>query len=54
MNLNLPKVAVSDRVSLVERIKANERTTIVNLEDPGCIRHIWATVSRKKNDGKVH
>ena len=43
MNLNLPKVAVPDRVSQVQQIKVNERTTIANLEGPGCIRHIWAT-----------
>ena len=48
MNLNLPKVAVPDRVSLVQRIKVNERTTIANLEGPGCIRHIWGTAGRKK------
>ena len=51
MNLNLPEVAVSDRISVV---KVNESTTLANLDGPGCIRHIWATGSRKKNNGKVH
>ena len=49
MNLNLPKVAVPDRISLVQPIKANERTTVANLEGPGCIRHIWATAGREGN-----
>ena len=49
MILNLPKVAVPDRVSLVQPITANERTTIANLEGPGCIRHIWATAGREGN-----
>lgn len=49
MNLNLPKVAVSDRISVVERVKTNERTTFANLEGPGCIRHIWGTAGREGN-----
>ena len=53
MNLNLPKVAVSDRVSRVQRIKVNERTTLANLEGPGCIRHIWATAGREGNGRQV-
>ena len=53
MNLNLPKVAVPDRISLVQPITANERTTIANLEGPGCIRHIWATAGREGNGRQV-
>ena len=53
MNLNLPKVAVPDRISLVQPIKANERTTIANLEGPGCIRHIWATAGREGNGRQI-
>ena len=48
MNLNLPEVAVSDRISVVQRVKTNERTTLANLEGPGCLRHIWGTAGRKK------
>ena len=48
MNLNLPEVPVSDRTSIVQRVKGSERTTLVNLEGPGCIRHIWGTAGRKK------
>ena len=53
MNLNLPKVAVSDRISLVQPIKADERTTVANLEGPGCIRHIWATAGREGNGRQI-
>ena len=53
MNLNLPKVGVPDRVSLVQRIGVNERTTLADLEGPGCIRHIWATAGRAGNGRQV-
>ena len=53
MNLNLPKIAVSDRISLVQRVKVNERTTLTNLEGPGCIRHIWATAGREGNGRQI-
>ena len=53
MNLNLPEVAVPDRVSLVQPIKVNERTIIANLEGPGCIRHIWATAGREGNGRQI-
>ena len=49
MNLNLPEVPVSDRTSIVQRVKVNERTTLANLEGPGCIRHIWGTAGREGN-----
>ena len=53
MNLNLPNVAVSDRVSLSRRIKAGERTTMADLEGPGCIRRLWVTDGRRGNGRQV-
>lgn len=49
MDLKLPEVAVSDRVTVIERMAANERKTFANLEGPGCIRHIWTTAGRAGN-----
>ena len=53
MNLNLPREAVSDRVSLSRRIKAGERTTMASLEGPGCIRRLWVTDGRRGNGRQV-
>jgi len=53
MNLNLPKVAVPNRVSLVQRMEANTRTTFADLKGPGCIRHIWGTAGREGKGRKV-
>lgn len=40
LDLDLPKVVVSNRVSLVTRIEAGAKKTCAELEGPGCIRHI--------------
>ena len=53
MNLNLPKVAVPNRVSLVQSMEANTRTTFADLKGPGCIRHIWWTAVREVKGRKV-
>ena len=53
MDLNLPGVAVSDRVSLSRRIKAGERTTMASLDGPGCIRRLWVTDGRRGNGRQV-
>ena len=42
--LELPKVAVSRRVSRVDNIGGSERKTWATLDGAGCIRHIWVTV----------
>jgi hypothetical protein len=50
--LDLPKSAVSNRVSLVSPIEAGSKKTFALLEGPGCIRHIWVTMSRNDNDNR--
>jgi hypothetical protein len=44
--LDLPEHAVSDRVSFVKRIDANKKETYASLDGPGCIRHIYLTLSK--------
>ena len=46
--LDLPKNAISDRISIVKRCGPNERFTIADLDGCGCINHIWVTPWRKK------
>ena len=43
--LDLPDNSVSDRVSAVRSIPPNTRATWPSLDGPGCIRHIWLTMS---------
>ncbi len=45
MDLNLPRAAVSDRVSTVAPIGGGERVTLAELEGAGCIRHIFLVLS---------
>jgi hypothetical protein len=42
--LNLPGRAVPDRVSLVRKLEAGESAVYADLDGPGCIQHIWATI----------
>jgi hypothetical protein len=44
--LDLPENAVSDRVSIVKRAPAKSRETYATLDGPGCIRHIYLTLSK--------
>ena len=44
--LDLPEHAVPDRFSVVRRIEANKRKTYATLDGPGCIRHIYLTLSK--------
>ena len=44
--LDLPDHAVPDRFSVVRRIEANKRKTYATLDGPGCIRHIYLTLSK--------
>ena len=46
MNLLLPKFPVSQRISLVQEIHKYERVTFAQMEGPGCIKHIWLTMTR--------
>ena len=50
MRLELPEVAVSDRVSRVRRIGAGERVTVAELDGPGCIRHLFLVLNRPQRD----
>jgi len=45
-NLDLPKDAVPDRVSFVKRAQPNSRETYAELDGPGCIKHIYLTLSK--------
>ena len=45
MNLRLPEMAVSDRVSVTPALTAGETRTAARLDGPGCIKHIWLGVS---------
>jgi len=45
MELNLPTQAVPDRVSRVEHLQSNTRSTLAALDGPGCIRHIFLVLS---------
>ena len=44
--LNLPPAPVPDRVSLVTGVDPGERKVFADLDGPGCIRHIWVTMTR--------
>lgn len=44
--LDLPDQPVPDRVSLTRRIPAGQKETWAELEGPGCIRHLWVTLTR--------
>ncbi len=48
MKLNLPDFAVPDRVSIVKVLRPGKGESYACLKGPGCIRHIWCTVSRKE------
>jgi Protein of unknown function (DUF2961) len=51
MNLELPERAVPDRVSVcghVQMLQPFERRTLAELDGPGCIRHIWVTMTRSE------
>ena len=48
MNLNLPEMPVSDRVSFVRLLEANSRQTYAEFDGPGCIRHLWVANTRKE------
>lgn len=43
-DLDLPATAVSNRVSITRGIGADRKETWVELDGPGCIRHIWMTL----------
>ncbi|MGM0494778.1 MAG: DUF2961 domain-containing protein [Armatimonadota bacterium] len=47
MLLDLPDLAVSDRVSVKKKLEAGTRETWAELDGPGCIRHIWVTMTRE-------
>ena len=44
--LDLPENGVPDRVSFVKRIEANRKETYATLDGPGCIKHIYLTLSK--------
>ena len=44
VDLDLPSVAVSDRVSITRGIGADRKETWVELDGPGCINHMWVTL----------
>src|SRR5438093_1382318 len=44
--LDLPENPVPDRVSIVKRAPAKSRETYATLDGPGCIRHIYLTLSK--------
>lgn len=48
--LDLPATAVPDRVSLTKGLPAGTTETLADLEGPGCIKHLWITLTRP---GKV-
>ena len=45
MDLNLPELAVSNRISITPNIQAGENRAVAWLEGPGCIQHIWVGIS---------
>ncbi len=44
--LDLPDKPVADRVSITRKIDANQKETWAELEGPGCIRHLWITLTK--------
>lgn len=52
IQLDLPKKAVSQRVSLTTRVPENSRKVFADLEGPGCIRHIWITDIREEDPSR--
>ncbi len=44
--LDLPDQPVPDRVSITRRIEAERKESWAELEGPGCIRHLWVTLTR--------
>ena len=45
-NLDLPDYAVTDRVSLRDEVPANTKYVVAELDGPGCINHIWMTLTK--------
>lgn len=43
-NLDLPPDPVPDRYTIVKGLNANTKETYVELDGPGCIKHIWLTL----------
>jgi hypothetical protein len=48
VNLRLPDHPIPDRLSLVQSLDSFSRRTFAELEGPGCIQHLWVTVTRKE------
>lgn len=48
MELNLPRHAVSDRVSRATRVEGGKRSVLAELEGPGCIRHIFLVLDHPR------
>jgi hypothetical protein len=44
--LDLPSHSVSDRVSITRGIGSNRKETWMELDGPGCIKHIWIANAR--------
>jgi hypothetical protein len=44
--LDLPENGVPDRVSITKKLAANKKETYATLDGPGCIRHIYLTLSK--------
>jgi hypothetical protein len=47
--LRLPPRPVPDRASLTQPLEAGEKRTYAQLDGPGCIRHLWATLRPTEN-----
>jgi len=52
--LDLPEQAVSDRVSITRGIAADRKETWMELDGPGCIKHIWITLKHPKHSDMVN
>ena len=48
LNLQLPDVAVPDRVSIARPLQSNERYTYAGLDGPGVIRLLWVTLQHPR------
>ena len=52
MNLNLPNLAIPDRVSIKRVLRPREKYVYANLDGPGCINHIWVTPTRVEDGNR--
>jgi hypothetical protein len=50
LGLELPKSGIPDRVGITRKISSGKSVVVAELDGPGCIRHLWMTLSKPWNN----